>query len=212
MRTLVGIVVILSIVAGLFSYLVLPGMIESRLAESLQESYGLQTEPEVEVSSDFPPELLLGRVDRIQVRADRIRREGLDLRNVRADLKGVDASVPSFLRGSLKTKTQSGSLRAEVTAEAINQYLESHSDLGANGQANIDPQGLVYESSATLLPSVRLDVRVAGPQSIVVSRARAGALTTVDLGELPFGARLQSVKPSTGKLTVRAGNRITSVS
>ena len=101
MRSLLKIVVKLSVLAGLFSYLVLPGVIEDQLAQNLQESYELQTEPEVEVSSDFPPELLLGRVDRIRVTIDSLSRRGLTFRNVRANLEDVDASVPGLLQGNL---------------------------------------------------------------------------------------------------------------
>lgn len=48
---------VLLLVVGLFSYLVLPGLIESRLAANLQEGYGLENDPVVEVFSNFPPEL-----------------------------------------------------------------------------------------------------------------------------------------------------------
>lgn len=44
----------LLLVVGLFSYLMLPGLIESHLATSLQDRYELENEPVVEVSSNFP--------------------------------------------------------------------------------------------------------------------------------------------------------------
>lgn len=119
------ILVVLFIVARLFSYLALPGMIEDQLAGILQERYSLQTEPQVEVSSSFPPELLLGRVDRVQVEIDRISRRGVTLRNVQADLKDIDVSVPSLFQGNPKIETQSCSLRSErVPEELLNRYLE----------------------------------------------------------------------------------------
>ncbi len=49
-----------SVLVGVLSYTLVPGLIESRLATNLQERYGLEKEPEVEVSSSFPPELLVG--------------------------------------------------------------------------------------------------------------------------------------------------------
>ncbi len=45
---------VLLLVVGLFSYLKLPRLIESRLAANLQERYGLENVPGVEVSSNFP--------------------------------------------------------------------------------------------------------------------------------------------------------------
>ena len=64
--------VVLLVVAGLFSYVALPGVIENQLAGILQERLGLQEKPEIEDSSDFPPELLLGRGDRLRPRTDKI--------------------------------------------------------------------------------------------------------------------------------------------
>ena len=62
--------VVLLVLAGLFSYVALPGVIENQLAGIMQDRLGLQEKPEVEVSSNFPPELLLGRADRVRVRTD----------------------------------------------------------------------------------------------------------------------------------------------
>ena len=67
MRGLATALVALSVLARLSSYLVLPAAIEDQLARRLQEGFGLPAEPDVEVSSSFPPGLLLGRVDRIEV-------------------------------------------------------------------------------------------------------------------------------------------------
>ena len=53
-----------------------------------------------EVSSDFPPRLLLGRIDRIQLQIDRLKREGFLLRDVHIDLG--DVSMLSLLRGDLE--------------------------------------------------------------------------------------------------------------
>jgi hypothetical protein len=62
---------------GLFSYLVLPDLIESQLTRRPQAAFGAPPKPDVEVSSSFPPELLLGRIDRIQVTMDQISRQGV---------------------------------------------------------------------------------------------------------------------------------------
>ena len=106
---------------GIFSYLVLPGLIENQLADRLQGALGAPTKPDVEVSSSFPPEMLLGRIDRIQVRTDQISLQGVPLYNAQADLKGVNVSVPSLLEGNPIIETQSCSLSVEAPAVLINQ-------------------------------------------------------------------------------------------
>lgn len=121
MRGLATVLVALLSLAGLFTYLVLPAVIEDQLAQRLQEGFGLPTKPDVEVSSSFPPELLLGRVDRIQVRADQVSLQGLALSGVQAEVRGVNVSVPDLLRGDLGIEAQSCSLSAEAPAVSINQ-------------------------------------------------------------------------------------------
>ncbi|MBD0357231.1 MAG: hypothetical protein ICV57_08665, partial [Rubrobacter sp.] len=64
-------------------------MIESRFATNLREEYGLLLEPEVKVFSVFPPELLLGRVDRTGGQIDQLTREGKPLRDLRIDFRNA---------------------------------------------------------------------------------------------------------------------------
>lgn len=223
--TILAVVVgILLVVVGLFSYLALPGLIESRIATNLQERYELEEKPKVEVSSGFPPELLLGRIDRIKVRIDQLRREGILLRDVRMNLEEVDISVPSLWQGELEREIQAASLVAEAPEEAINDYLREN-DLGlGDGEIEIAPQEIVYRSSGALfgLPaSVGLDLRVAGPRTIEVipQEATVGGLAlpnflteslasggrTLTLSELPLRTELVSVEPSSDDaLVVRA--------
>jgi hypothetical protein len=133
MRGLATMLVALLVLGGLFCYLVLPGVIENQLAQRLQEALGAPTKPNVEVSSNFPPELLLGRIDRIQVRMDQISVQGAALYNVRADLGGVNVSVPSLLEGNARIETQSCSLSVEVPAVSIEHNQECLSYLGLGG-------------------------------------------------------------------------------
>ena len=58
---MLGFVVVgLSVLAGFFAYTLVPGLIESRLGANLRERYGFEKEHEIQLSSDFPPELLVG--------------------------------------------------------------------------------------------------------------------------------------------------------
>jgi hypothetical protein len=113
--------VVLLVVVGLFCYLVLPGLIEDQLANRVQVAFGATTKPDVEVTSSFPPELLLGRIDRIQVNMDEGSLQGVAMYNTTMDLKGVNVSVPSLLQGAPVIETQSCSLSIEVPALFINQ-------------------------------------------------------------------------------------------
>ena len=130
MRGLATKLVVLLALGGLLCYLVLPGVIENQLAHRLQEALGAPTKPDVEVSSSFPPELLLGRIDRIQVRMDQISVQGAALYDVRADLRGVNVSVPSLLEGNPSFETQRYSLSVEVPAVSTDQNRVCLSYLG----------------------------------------------------------------------------------
>ena len=130
MRGLAKKLVVLIALGGLFSYLVLPGLIENQLADRLQGVLGAPTKPDVEVSSSFPPEMLLGRIDRIQVRTDQMSLQGVALYNAQADLRGVNVSVPSLVEGNPIIETQSCSFSVEVPAVLINQNQACLSYLG----------------------------------------------------------------------------------
>lgn len=211
---------------ALFSYLALPGLIEGRVAEDLRKRYGLPSRPEVEVSSDFPPKLLLGRADRIEVRMDRLGRGGVRLRDVRVDLRDVNVSVLGLLSGNLEREIRKASLRAEAPEKAINEYLRS-GEMGLEGWEVVIRRGgeVVYRNEDALAASsagVGLDLRVAGPLAVGVAPdgaqlaglALPGSVAdqlssldfTLDLGELPFGAELESVEPSEGTVVVRAAS------
>jgi len=220
---LVATAAVLLLVVGIFSYLMTPNLIERWLATNLQQEYGLAREPEVEVSSSFPPELLLGRVDRIQVHMDRMVQEGVLLRDVRMDLRGVDSSLPSLLRGDLEGENRTAFLRAEVPEASINEYLQRHGLELGSGEIEIRPDEVDYRRVDPLSgspASASLDVRVGGPHTVEVIPKRVtvagvalpsslrGLLSygswKLNLGELPFGTKLQSVELSQDALIVRA--------
>jgi hypothetical protein len=100
--------VVLLVLGGLFFYLVLPPVIESLIASRLQTEVGLTAKTEVEVHSNFPPMILLGRIDRVQV-------TGLPYPyNARVDVKGVRVSVPSLIASN-------PSIKAESCSQSIDQ-------------------------------------------------------------------------------------------
>lgn len=132
MRGFVTKLVVLLVLVGLFSYLVLPGLVEDQIARRLQESIGTPTKPEVDISSSFPPEMLLGRIDRVRVSADQMSLQGVAFYDARADLRGVNVSVPSLLEGSPSIETRSCTLRASAP---VVQIYDNRACLGYLGLA-----------------------------------------------------------------------------
>jgi hypothetical protein len=106
---------------GLLSCVVLPSLIEDQISRRLQESLGAPTKPQVEVSTSFPPEMLLGRIDRVEVRSDQMNLQGVAFYDARAGLRGVSVSLPSLLEGSPRIETRSCSLGATAPAVQIDQ-------------------------------------------------------------------------------------------
>jgi len=130
MRSFATKLVVLLAVGGIFCYLVLPGVIEDQISRKLQVALGTPTAPEVEVSSSFPPEMLLGRIDRVQVRSDQMSLQGFALYNAQADLRDVKVSVSSLLDGYPTVETQSCSLSVESPALLVDQNEECLGYLG----------------------------------------------------------------------------------
>ena len=125
--------VVLLVLLGLFLFLGLPLVLESLLAWRLQTAFGTPTKPDVEISSTFPPELLLGRIDRIRVRMDQANLQGAAVYDAEADLKGVKVSVPSLLGGDPSIETQSCSISAEAPAIFVNDKQACLGYLGLGG-------------------------------------------------------------------------------
>ena len=222
---LVAGVAVLLIVAGLFSYLALPALISYILAGKLRDEYDLEQRPEVDVAPDFPPALLFGRIGRIQARIDRMNHEGVETQNVRVDLESVKVSLSSILRRKVEPDIRSVSLSAEISQESLSRYIERKGVGARNGEVRIHGREVFYWSPNALFgfpANVELGLQVAGKRSVAVSfgdilvrGARlpssliGGALptggVTMDVGELPFEAALQSIEPLDGVLIVRAG-------
>jgi hypothetical protein len=125
--------VVLLVLVGLFLFVVLPVLLESLLAWRLQTAFGTPTKPDVQISSNFPPELLLGRIDRIQVKMDQANLQGVAVYNAQADLQDVKVSMPSLLEGNPTIETQSCSIRAETPPVFITQNQACLGYLGLGG-------------------------------------------------------------------------------
>jgi hypothetical protein len=90
--------VVLLALGVLVLYLVLPLVIESLIAWRLQTELVRLREPDVEVSSSFPPMMLLGRIDRVQVTMAQPNEPNEP--NASVDLEGVRVYAPSLIAGN----------------------------------------------------------------------------------------------------------------
>jgi hypothetical protein len=90
-------------------------VIESLIAGQVQTALDTRTKPDVEVSSIFPPMMLLGRIDRVQVSSEQITlTDGSVAYNASATLRGVRVSVPSLIVGNPSIETERCFLQARV--------------------------------------------------------------------------------------------------
>jgi len=112
---------VLLVLVGVFSYLILPGLIEGQIANRLQTAFGTPTKPDVQVSSNFPPLMLLGRIDEVRVTMDQANPQGVILYNTKADLQGVEISLPQLVQGNLDVTTTSCSLSVEAPPISITE-------------------------------------------------------------------------------------------
>jgi LmeA-like phospholipid-binding len=135
MRRLTRNLIILLVLVGVFSYLILPALVEDQIARRLQTSFGTPAKPDVEVSSNFPPLMLLGRIDEVRVTMDQANLQGAILYNTTADLQGVEISLPQLVQGNLDVTTTSCSLSVESPPISIteNQACLGYLGLGSAG-------------------------------------------------------------------------------
>ncbi|MDQ4106862.1 MAG: LmeA family phospholipid-binding protein [Actinomycetota bacterium] len=164
-----ALVVLVGVVLVVGSYTFLPPIVEERFGRAVQDRLGLETAPEVSLSSEPPPSLLVGEFE-----SGRLVLEGLDFEGVRPDRTIVDLDPFSLdVLGSLGSGTfetegpLSGSLRMELSEREVARL------------ANTNLRGPEVESMR-LEPgrtTVRIETRVMGvdvPVSVVGDLAREG--------------------------------------
>ncbi len=116
-----GKLAVLLVLGVLVLYLVSPLVIESLeslIAGKVQTALGTQTKPDVKVSSDFPPMMLLGRISRVEVSLEQITITQPDGDVVThfdpvVNMSGVSVSVPSLIVGELKYEAESCFVQAQ---------------------------------------------------------------------------------------------------
>jgi hypothetical protein len=115
--------VVLLALGVLVLYLVPPLVIESLIAGRVQTALETSKKPDVEVSSTFPPMMLLGRIGKVTVSSEQIiLPEGDVAYDATATLRGVSVSVPSLIVGEPEYEIKSCFVESRVGA--INKTYE----------------------------------------------------------------------------------------
>jgi LmeA-like phospholipid-binding len=168
-----GVVLLVIIVALLVvSDVVAEPAVERRLAQEIQERYGLVERPDVNIDAfPFLVDAGRGQLDRVEVNADEFRFGGLTVARVELDLLELHYSVGDVLADREAAWAERVEGVAEVSQAALNQYLVDN--------------GFPY--AVTLMPG---QVDVAG--AVTVAGQTVNGTATVELsiveGALQFRA------------------------
>lgn len=156
-----GVTLLFVLVAVVGSYTFLPGMVSERVATGVREDFGLGQTPQVEVKSDPPPEMLLGRFSEGDVSFGAGDFWGFGVESVNLSLNPFDVDVrKSLLRRTLVYESPvSGTLEAVVSSDEVGRVAREQS--GLDGVSLKDDQ-LVVEQDPRLFGDLSLPVEVRG--------------------------------------------------
>ena len=122
---LVGIVLVVGLLIGTYTFL--PPLLEGYVARNVQDPLGLAETPEVDLTSDPPPRMLLGEFSKASVMLPPVAARGVSPAEVAIDLDPFDvdglASVSS--RGLRMEGPVTGGLRVELSEAEGNRIATS---------------------------------------------------------------------------------------
>jgi DUF2993 family protein len=134
------------------SYTFLPPLAERVVARSVQEGLGLEERPRVELHSDPPPAMLVGRFS-----GGRISLENADLDDLRAGRVAVDldpfdlAVLGSIWGGALRSEELlSGTLRIVVSEEEVSRLTRAEAAVAVQDVELEEDQVLVRSEAPVL--------------------------------------------------------------
>jgi len=196
---------------------------QTAIADQLQRSAGLTTKPTVTIDGvPFLTQALSGRYERIEVGATDLRRGGVHVTSLRADLTGLQVPLGEALRGDVTRIQVSG-----VTATALVTYADlAHSSglvgvtiTATDGEVKVTGRITVRGRSvtATALSRVALrgrniavtarSIRVLGQSSPALLNALTGRLDLlVPVGTLPYGLSLTGLSVTQEGLLLQANS------
>ena len=194
---------------------------EGALADRLAGELG--TRPEVEIGGlPFLTQALRGRYSRIDVRADRVVREGRTLQDVTATLTGVQVSALQAARGEVTAVPVDA-----LAVDALVTYDELERAGGLRDvQLGPDPDGVRVSGRLEVLgrdvdATAAADVQLDGSDGVLRTRrseGRGGEVTgrlaealserlglRVRVPQLPYDVRLSSLRPGPDGVVVTGG-------
>jgi hypothetical protein len=126
-KSLSALLVLVLIVLAPFT--ILPGLLESAVAQILHDQLGLREPPEVEIESSPAPMMYAGSFSKILVSVEGLAFGGVQTKRVAMELDPVDVNlVQSLTSGTLSTAQQpSGTLRVDLSEESALRLAQAGS-------------------------------------------------------------------------------------
>lgn len=145
------------------SYTVLPAFLERMVGERLQESMGLQQEPDVELRSESPPRMLAGDFTQGRVETGAFDLGDLRPERLTIDLDPFDVDViGSATSGSMKAEEPlSGTMRVELSEASVREIARSRIEEFPVRDVQLEKDGATVSSGVDLL-GVEIPVSVEG--------------------------------------------------
>ena len=219
----VAIFLIVAAVVVVFSYALLPSILERAASEQLQQRFGLEERPRVDLLSEPPPSMpgsfSGGRIEMRGAEFDGVRTSGtsIDLDPFELDL------ASSVAAGALRSEEPlSGTLRAELSEAEVSRLAREEADVPVRS-VQIEEGEIVVES-VTRVFGLEVPLSARGPISLrggnLVFEPRQLSASGVPLpdqvsdellseasfrfraGDLPLGAVLTGVEAREGRLVL----------
>ena len=204
---------------------VIESFAESQLSNGMRSTLGLKERPSVQISA-FPIlyRIIQGRIPRVEVSAENVVIEGLEIADLDMDMEGVEASLDVLVRkNKFDLTVQSGNGTARITQDAINAFLarekiDAVATLRADGTVTIVNDEVIAGTRHRFAATGRLTLggRVlsfkpsrftmdgAPVPSALVSRARRETTFSVEIPKLPAGVVPSEVIVEEGTLRLVA--------
>jgi hypothetical protein len=208
----VAVLVLGGILAGV---VIAKPLLEDRLAERISQE--VKAPVEVQMDLNRVPGIFGGRVGDVHVTAPRVRRQGIELVDLRVVIDEADVSMLELARGTADLSWNAIRFQVGMREEAIQKYVAARlSSAGVPGadalQVRVvpDPEG-VYARVPGVAP-VRMLVRVVGSDrirlevqgsGIAASALRQALPDAIDVGPLPLGLRLTGATYGQGVVFVQ---------